>query len=89
MRLVTCIRPRPAYQVIRYGDGPRIMLTCTRRGRVRVAELYVTQLKSGAWVEKHRYLEGADASDALNRAVAAGYNPIAIAEDLKRAARAA
>jgi len=87
MRLITCNRPRAAaYQVIRYVDGPKLMLTCTRRGVISLHELYVTPAADG-WVEKSRKLTGEDATEALNRAIAAGYNPAEISDRLRSEAK--
>lgn len=88
-RIISCTRPRcAAYQVIRYVDGPKLMLTCTRRGVISLHELYVTQLRDGSWTEKSRKLSGEDAGQAIERAVNYGYNVVEISNRLRTEAAA-
>lgn len=88
--LITTARPRcAAYQVLRYVDGPKLLLTCTRRGIVRIWELYLEPTKRpDVLVERARPLHGDDASAALNRAIAAGYDVIRVSDELKARAGA-
>ena len=69
MVLVRCIRPRSAYQVMRFvPDSPKLLLTCTTRGRMRLYTLELRLTKDG-WVEKPILVD--DASEQclyLNRA---------------------
>ena len=83
-RVITCIRPRcAAYQVMmRYEPGSKLLLTCTRRGRVQLWELYLD-----GDVERPRKLDAEGAAYHLDRAIAAGYDVVQITTELEQRAR--
>lgn len=85
VRLITCTRPRcAAYQVIRYLDGAKLLLTASARGRIRMYELHIDADN----VERPRKLDADGAAAGLERAIAAGYNVVQISIELEQRARA-
>lgn len=76
-------RPRARhYQVCRFVDGPKLMLTATSRGRINVYLCYQRFPKPGLIVEDWRKADFSEAAQAIDTLVRCGYDPIAIADRL-------
>lgn len=90
-KVIECLRPnRAAYQVVRYVDGPKLMLTCTRRGKVSLWRLVVRERKHGLVEVPERISEPEEQCLAIERMVAMGYDVAQIsAELITRAAKRA
>ncbi len=83
-------RPRAKhYQVCRYVDGPKLMLTATSRGRINVYLCNQRFPRPGLIVEDWRKADFNEAARAIDTLVRCGYDPIAIADRLCSVRRAA
>lgn len=84
-----CTAPsRSVYQVMRYVDGAAVAIAVTRSGKVSLYEERVTQVSATdveqAWT---RARESDHVSMLLERVVNAGYNVVAIADELRAKAK--
>lgn len=81
-------RPRSQLQVFRYVDGPKLMMTCTKRGVIHMYQCFPRFPNPSLTVEDWRKLDAHDSAHAIARLVTAGYDPIEHAERLTALARA-
>jgi hypothetical protein len=82
LRLVTCVRPRSVYQVFRYVEGGKLMLTRTKRGIIGVWRLVLSP--DGAVERPVRVTDAYEQRECLERIIRAGYDLPAICAELKR-----
>ncbi len=89
MKTITNVAPRcAAFQVMRYVDGPAVLLTSTRRGVLQLHEEKVEptahpQVYARRWT---RARESDHQQLLLARVIAAGYDPIAVGDDVRKRA---
>lgn len=84
MRLITQGKRWRAkhHQTFRYIDGPKLAMTCTRRGIIHIWQCVQRFPDAEHIVEDWHKLDAHDAAHAIARLVSAGYDPIAVADRL-------